>query len=450
MNRPVSAITAIKPQRPIQDDNDDFLVVRHSKRRNESPTSPKGQQKQPKISNWLSERPKTNNRYEILSDNKENDEIIAEETKTDNRYEILSDNRETEEETDRNQKIPPIFVSGIEQIRPLTEMLEACTGGEYEIRTIGRSQVNIRLKTIAHYTDTVKELKNRKIEFHSFQLPGDKTFKVVVKNLHQTTDKEDLKSELEQLGHEVLYINNIMKKGTRIPMPLFMLELRSKNNNKSIYDIQRLMHTIVKIEPPKYEREIVQCTNCQRYGHSKRYCHRQPRCVKCTENHHTSNCTRKSRNDKVKCTLCGNNHPANYKGCRVYIEIRNKKFKSLRPRTLNVISTEMSTALAATSSECASSAVTSSARRPNVSYAQATRGQQQQIISNRQEKNINSDNNNNGNNSDNMDKNNNSKTHQERVQDEPSTNRLERIMEQLMEGMNRIMSLLTKVIEKCL
>ena len=67
-------------------------------------------------------------------------------------------------------------------------------------------------------------------------------------------------------------------------------------------------------------------TNCQLYGHTKSYCRRSPKCVKCAGDHLTAQCQRKTRSNDVKCALCLENHPANYKDCRIYQKIRNAKF----------------------------------------------------------------------------------------------------------------------------
>jgi hypothetical protein len=53
---------------------------------------------------------------------------------------------------------------------------------------------------------------------------------------------------------------------------------------------------------------------CQRYDHTKNYCHLKSRCVKCAGSHGTTQCPRKERSSDVRCVLCGGNHPANYKG----------------------------------------------------------------------------------------------------------------------------------------
>lgn len=94
------------------------------------------------------------------------------------------------------------------------------------------------------------------------------------------------------------------------------------------------MKSKIRFEPPHVKREVMQCQNCQRYGHSKNYCHRSPRCVKCAGDHLTKNCERKTKSKDVKCINCQGNHPANYRGCIVAKEIQKRKYPPLRPRQL--------------------------------------------------------------------------------------------------------------------
>jgi len=57
-------------------------------------------------------------------------------------------------------------------------------------------------------------------------------------------------------------------------------------------------------------------------------CTLPPRCVKCPELHHFSVCT-KDKNSPPICVNCNENHPAKYKGCKVYKQIKNhSKVKS--------------------------------------------------------------------------------------------------------------------------
>lgn len=82
-----------------------------------------------------------------------------------------------------------------------------------------------------------------------------------------------------------------------------------------------LQNKIVQIEPPRKSNTQIQCTRCQLYGHSKSYCNRPYLCVKCGGQHNTNICE-KSNNTPAICGLCDGAHPANYKGCIFYQNLK--------------------------------------------------------------------------------------------------------------------------------
>jgi len=129
---------------------------------------------------------------------------------------------------------------------------------------------------------------------------------------------DEIKRDIEELRHKVINIWNIKKRGIKMPLNMFYVELKAKKNNKDIYETTHVLGYIVKFEPLHLKREIPQCINCQRYGHTKGFCNRKARCVKCAEDYPTFNCPRKAKSENVKCVLCEGNYPANYKGCTVY------------------------------------------------------------------------------------------------------------------------------------
>lgn len=68
---------------------------------------------------------------------------------------------------------------------------------------------------------------------------------------------------------------------------------------------------------------------CQRYGHTKTYCRRPYRYVKCGDEHKTDECT-KQRDTPAKCALCDGAHPSSYKGCAVYQEILRQRNNTIQ------------------------------------------------------------------------------------------------------------------------
>ena len=78
-----------------------------------------------------------------------------------------------------------------------------------------------------------------------------------------------------------------------------------------------MCYHIIKLEPPKKNKEIQQCKNCQTFGHAQNYCLKTPKYVECSEGYTSLNFP-KSKKSKVKCANCGEGHTANWKGCITY------------------------------------------------------------------------------------------------------------------------------------
>jgi hypothetical protein len=267
-------------------------------------------------------------------------------------------------------KPPPIFVHDIVKIKGLTQQLELTARNGYVLKILHNNQVKIQPKAPEFYTAIIKFLADSKAAFHTFQMKQDRSYRVVLKNMHPSADVEDIKAELMSKNHIVRNIHNIRDRVTKKPLPMFFVELAPNANNREIYDIEFILQCRIRFEPPHQKREVVQCLNCQMYGHTKRFCNHNPRCVKCAGDHSTSDCSRKVRSEDVKCVLCKGDHPANYKGCTVYKDIQKFKFPAQRPRQLPLNPRESASAHIPAESEPG----LSNRVQKDISYAQATIG----------------------------------------------------------------------------
>lgn len=128
------------------------------------------------------------------------------------------------------------------------------------------------------------------------------------------------------MGHKVVNISNILQRGTKNPLSMFTIELQTNPNNKTIYSVTNLLHCKISFEPPHHKREIPQCSNCQKYGHTKNYCNKAPICVKCAGKHKTIDCKQTHPESTPKCALCNGSHTANYKGCEIYKTLKIQRF----------------------------------------------------------------------------------------------------------------------------
>lgn len=255
---------------------------------------------------------------------------------THNQFSALSSGTSSEKPqpptTEVTHKPPPIFVSDVTVLPPLLQLLDQIAPQQYEIKALANNQVRIKPSIPEAYRAIVKSLSEKNTSFHTYKPKEERSYRVVLKNLHYSINPLDIKTEIEKLGHTITNIHNIKHRVTKLPLSMFFVDLKPAPNNKEIFQIEYLQQCKIKFEAPNPTRNIPQCTNCQRYGHTKNFCHQKSRCVKCAGLHPTTNCSRKEKSSEVRCVLCDGNHPANYKGCAIYKELQQKTYPSLRPK----------------------------------------------------------------------------------------------------------------------
>ena len=200
-------------------------------------------------------------------------------------------------------KPPPIFISGVTNTKPLIELINTI-GKKYLVKTLRNDQVRVQPTESTVHTTIVKALIDKNTEFHTYKPRQDRSFRVILKKIHPSTDLNDIKHDLKDKGHEVTNIWNVKQRVTKKPLPIHFIDIKHSGNNKEIYNITTLLNTIVQIESPRAKREILQCMRCQKFGHTKNYCRNNPICVKCAAQHITSECLMKAKDDNVKCVMC--------------------------------------------------------------------------------------------------------------------------------------------------
>lgn len=182
----------------------------------------------------------------------------------------------------------------------------------------------MQLHTPESYRKVIHLLKDKHINFHTYQNKQEKPFRIVIRNLHYTTDKNFIQNELKAHGYSVVQVVNVLQWQTKKPMPLFFIDLEPDEKNSEIFKLSPICHTKIKIKELRPRNHIIQCRHCQNLGHTKTYCNNQPRCVKCSEPHWTENC-QKSPDQPPKCALCEGQHHASYRECPFYKDIQSKR-----------------------------------------------------------------------------------------------------------------------------
>jgi len=147
------------------------------------------------------------------------------------------------------------------------------------VKTLYNDQVRVQPteSSIYTYTTIVKALIDKNTEFHAYKPRQDRSFRVVLKNIHPSTDVNNIKQDLKDKGHEVMNIWNVKQRVTKKLLPIHFVDNKPFGNNKDIYNITTLLNPIVQFKAPHAKREILQCMRCQQFGHTQNYCRKKPK-----------------------------------------------------------------------------------------------------------------------------------------------------------------------------
>jgi hypothetical protein len=112
---------------------------------------------------------------------------------------------------------------------------------------------------------------------------------------------------------------------------MFIVPLHRNTDTNRIFNSKTICRAAVTVEPIRTNKLIPQCKICQSFGHTRNYCNKAPKCVKCAGPHLTSECD-KPLTAQPKCCHCGKNHPASYRGCQVIKALQKLRDNRNKPK----------------------------------------------------------------------------------------------------------------------
>lgn len=259
---------------------------------------------------------------------------------TPNRYEVLKDDAESSESIEMTTESapqlpppPPIFITSTIDYTEFCNQIKSISGDEGFLCKSTSKNLKLSLYSSNSFRQTIKLLNDSSIEYHTYQAKEDKPYRVVLKNLHHSIPTDYISQELTELGFSVRNVTNIKKRQSNDPLPLFFIDLNPEIKNPDIFKLETLCYSKIKIEEPHTRRDLPQCHRCQNYGHTRSYCNRKPRCVRCGQDHLSDMCE-KSKDLPATCALCGEGHPSNYKGCTVHKQLQKSRTTKIADQRL--------------------------------------------------------------------------------------------------------------------
>jgi len=220
----------------------------------------------------------TTNRFALLTTNDRTDP-------TTRSSQTPSNTINCEDAPSRTNLPTPIIVRGILDFIGIRDELVKLIGPENFFFKSSTYDLKIQTTKSDHYRVIIHFLKEKEAQYHTYQLREEKSYRVVIRILHPSTPTFDIGIAIEDKGYTVRQVTNVIHKTPKVKLPIFFIDLEPAEINKEIFNLTSLLHTRVKIEEPHIRKDIVQCLNCQEYGHSREYCAYPPRCVRCGKHH---------------------------------------------------------------------------------------------------------------------------------------------------------------------
>lgn len=87
----------------------------------------------------------------------------------------------------------------------------------------------------------------------------------------------------------------------------------------------KINYEIFSIEPFKKREHIIQCYNCQGFGHKAGSCHNKAKCSRCGQPGHNYKDCKLPKEAKSNCANCHGDHSSGYAGCKKFKEALAKK-----------------------------------------------------------------------------------------------------------------------------
>lgn len=239
--------------------------------------------------------------------------------------------QEQQKDQQQKQKVkktpmpPPIIVDGIQDYQKFYDFLMECQQKDsFTIKVLNGNSVKVNASAEDSYKSITKQLRENDCLWHSYENKQERPIRVMAKRLPSSCKPDRIIEDLKSNGYKIENAVNKLSWKNKERLNMFVLTFSNDEEIKKIYDIQFILGCKIEIHPLKTPKLIPQCKRCQAYGHTQKYCSKEPRCVKCTGKHLTVDC-KKPAAEKAKCVHCGEPHPANYRGCAVAKELQKIK-----------------------------------------------------------------------------------------------------------------------------
>lgn len=217
--------------------------------------------------------------------------------------------------TNSQKRLPPIIVDSLNVHEFLQNNQSA--KGNFSIKILKNEKKVITCTNTEARDTIIANLKEKKINAHTYQCSSERNVILLCYGIHFSVPEEIILAELkDKFGECIVNVKHHVtprSKARNYNLDQHIINVKNTANIGEILANNSLAHHKVFIK--KYvTKGAVQCLNCWSFGHTKTYCMRPFRCIKCINNHQPNEC-QKTEEEAPGCVNCKGAHSANYRGC---------------------------------------------------------------------------------------------------------------------------------------
>ena len=154
----------------------------------------------------------------------------------------------------------------------------------------------------------------------AFQTNKVSTKSLAVKGVPTDITKAEFKELLDLKKISYAKAERLKSKKDGRVLPIFQLEITDPDEAEALISQNLACNVtgiVYKVEEFRAPVSVMQCYNCQCFGHSAKTCRSKQKCLICGENHSHKGCSSRGLR-KPTCANCKEPHVASYKGCPEY------------------------------------------------------------------------------------------------------------------------------------
>lgn len=190
---------------------------------------------------------------------------------------------------------PPTIKLYNTNVKYLAEKIEGLLGHKmFNFKIMNKNMMEMRVNDKNDHAKVGVFLKNENINYYTYTPSDEKPITVVIKGLCGVFEVGEVERFFAQSQIQCTVKRIIKLNGDR-----WLVQFSHDSDMKSVFSIQYMLHCGVRIERHK-RGGLVQCRNCQRYGHVSTNCSMQYRCVKCSLPHGPGNCKVPKKEENIE------------------------------------------------------------------------------------------------------------------------------------------------------